>query len=107
MNPSVFLTLLLLLASPVLAADGPALYKEYCARCHGDSGRANNWRGYLYFARNFSDGDWQRARSDTQLLDSINKGPRIMPAYANQLTETEKEALIAVMRSFGPRTTPP
>ncbi len=107
MNPPVFLILLFFLASPALAADGPALYKEYCARCHGDNGRANNWRGYLYFARDFSDRDWQRARSDTQLLDSINKGPRIMPAYANQLTEAEKEALIAVMRSFVPRMTAP
>ena len=38
---------LLTLGVSAAAADGPALYREHCAKCHGDTGQADNWRGYL------------------------------------------------------------
>lgn len=92
---------LLLVTAPVLAADGPALYKEHCVKCHSESGKADNFRGYLYFARNFSKAKWQAHMSDADILEEINDGPRIMPAFKNKLTEEEKQALIKVLRGFG------
>lgn len=94
--------LLALFASPVATAatDGQALYKEHCAKCHGDAGHADNWRGYLYFARNFTSPKWQAKMSDADILEEINEGPRIMPAFKETLNEDEKKALVRVIRSF-------
>lgn len=83
-----------------LAADGAALYKEHCAKCHGDTGHADNWRGYLYFARNFTSLKWQAKMSDADILEEINEGPRIMPAFKETLNEEEKQALIKLIRGF-------
>lgn len=92
------------LSSPLSATvDGTALYQQHCAKCHGDTGRADSWRGYLYFARNFSDPSWQAAKSDAYILDKINTGPRIMPAYSELLTLDERQALVRVVRGFNVR----
>lgn len=92
---------LLTLGVSAAAADGPALYREHCAKCHGDTGQADNWRGYLYFARNFASPDWQRKMADADILEEINDGPRIMPAYRDKLNAEQKAALIRVIRGFG------
>lgn len=84
-------------------ADGPALYREHCAKCHGDDGQATTWRGYLYFARDFSDASWQERQSDARILRRINEGPRIMPAFEQTLTLEEREALVRVVRGFRAR----
>lgn len=95
--------LLVLLASPAaMAADGAALYKEHCAKCHGDTGHADNWRGYLYFARDFTKPKWQAKMTDADILEEINEGPRIMPAFRETLNEEEKQALIQLIRRFSP-----
>lgn len=96
---SLFL-LAAMMSSWLLAADGPALYKQHCAKCHGESGHADNWRGYLYFARNFTKPSWQAGMSDADILEEINAGPRIMPSYKDKLSEEEKQALIEVIRGF-------
>lgn len=88
-------------AMPALAVDGTALYSEYCAKCHGDKGGADSFRGYLYFARNFTRPAWQADRSDAEILDAIDRGPRIMPAFRKTLTQEERQALVKTVRSFG------
>ena len=88
-------------ASVQAAVDGPALYKEHCAKCHAETGQADNWRGYLYFARNFSSPEWQKKMSDANILDEINDGPRIMPSYQDSLNSEQKAAIIKVIRGFG------
>lgn len=85
------------------AVDGPALYKEHCAKCHGDTGKADSWRGYLVFAQDFSKASFQNGRSDEDILKKINRGPRIMPAYEQTLTLAEREALVQVVRDFAER----
>jgi mono/diheme cytochrome c family protein len=90
------------LASPAQAAvEAYTLYQDKCAKCHGETGQANNWRGYLFFARNFKNKDWQERMSDARILEEINQGPRIMPSFEKTLTEDEKAALIRVIRQFG------
>jgi len=96
------LACLAVFSTPVPAVDGAALYKENCAKCHGDSGRADNWRGYLVFAQDFSKQSFQAARSDEEILEKINRGPRIMPAYEEKLTLDERLALVRVIRGFAP-----
>ncbi|HEX5277511.1 MAG TPA: cytochrome c [Fluviicoccus sp.] len=100
--PATLCAAALLAATPAVAAvDGPALYKEHCAKCHAETGHADNWRGYLYFARNFTSPDWQRKMSDADILEEINDGPRIMPSYRDALNAEQKAALVRVIRGFG------
>lgn len=77
------------------------LYQTHCAKCHGESGAADSWRGYLFFARSFRNKEWQGKHSNDELLEKINKGPGLMPSYKKTLTEEEKKALIRVIRGFG------
>ena len=35
------------------------LFKQYCAKCHGDDGKADTARGRQLKARNFTDAEWQ------------------------------------------------
>lgn len=100
--PGVVLACGVLAAMPAMAADGPALYKENCAKCHGDTGHADNFRGYLYFARNFTSAKWQAANSDADIMKQINRGPRIMPSFEKSLTLEERQALVQVIRGFAP-----
>lgn len=41
MRRSILLPLLLVAATGAAAADGAALYKQHCANCHGESGKAD------------------------------------------------------------------
>lgn len=81
--------------------DGPQLYKENCIKCHGEKGQATTWRGILFFARNFTSPKWQAKMTDEKILEEINEGPRIMPAFEDKLTLEERQALVKVVRDFG------
>ena len=92
---------LLMCGGLVRAVDGPALYETHCAKCHGATGQADSWRGYLFFSRDFSSAKWQAARTDEEILEKIDQGPRIMPPYKDKLSAEERAALVNVVRSFG------
>ena len=94
-------TLLVLGMNSTQAVESYKLYQETCAKCHGESGHADNFRGYLYFARNFNSKEWQQKMSDADILQRINQGPRIMPSYEKSLSDEQKSALIRVIREFG------
>ena len=88
-------------ATAQAAVDGATLYKDNCAKCHADSGHADTWRGYLFFARNFTNPKWQAARTDEQILNRINRGTPVMPRFEKTLTLEQRQALVQVVRGFG------
>lgn len=77
------------------------LYQEHCSKCHGESGAADSWRGYFFFARSFRSAEWQASRTDAQIIAKINQGPRTMPSYQDSLSVEQKAALVRVIRGFG------
>ncbi len=89
------------IGSAQAAVEGYKLYQETCAKCHGETGHADNFRGYLYFARSFKNPAWQQKTSDARILERINQGPRIMPSYEKSLSEEQKAALVRVIRQLG------
>lgn len=105
LSKSVLLSLLggltLLASLPVRAeVDGPQLYRQHCAKCHAEDGRANTLRGWLYFAQNLSQAKWQDNNSDNDILDAIQEGPGAMPSYADKLSEAEQLALVRAVRDL-------
>ena len=100
--------LIVTMAVVVLAGEkqeGPsALFKEYCAKCHGEDGTGNTPKGKQLKARDFSDSEWQSAKSDEDLIKTVTRGGEDMPAFGKKLTKEQIESLVKDdVRGFGKR----
>ena len=83
--------------------------KAFCRTCHGIDGKGlgsdinpDNFRGPL--PRNFTDKDWQAARTDGELfwiLKNGSKGTAMASFIPLVLTEEEAWKVISYVRSFG------
>ncbi len=94
--------LVLAAALPVLAADGPALFKQSCAPCHGIKGDANTPAGKTLGAKDLGSEPVQKL-SDAEMATTITKGRNKMPSFGSRLSADDVKALIAVVRSFRSR----
>lgn len=75
-------------------AQGQALYAQTCATCHGADGSAVP-------TANLADATLQAQLTGANLFDAISKGVAPdMPAYANQLSEDQRWALVSYTRSL-------
>lgn len=88
-------------STAAVAIDGPALYAQHCAKCHGKTGKADTWRGRLAFAENFTRATFQEGNDNDDILAAIDRGPGVMPSFAATLSLDERKALVQVLRSFG------
>ena len=76
-------------------------FKQYCAKCHGEDGKAETPKGKQLKARNFTDADWQKDESDSDLIDSVTKGKDDMPPFGKKLSKEQIESLVKNdVRSF-------
>jgi mono/diheme cytochrome c family protein len=75
--------------------EGPSvLFKEFCARCHGEDGTGNTPKGKQLMARDFTDADWRSAKSDADLIKAVAAGGEQMPAFGKKLTPEQIESLV-------------
>lgn len=88
---------------PVDKIDARGLFAENCVTCHGENGRGHTFHGLIVGAQNFTDLSWQVGTTDKQIVNAINTGPGVMPAFDKRLSPTEIEALAKYVRTF--RTT--
>ena len=89
--------------------------KAFCATCHGRDGKGlgadidpGTLKGPL--PRNFTDKDWQAARTDGELfwiLKNGSKGTAMAPFIPLILTEEEAWQILHYVRSFGQDGKPP
>ena len=80
------------------------LFKEYCAKCHGDTGKADTFKGKNMKARNFTDAEWQAGESDSELIKSVTEGKDDMPPFGKKLTAEQIESLVKNdVRGFAPK----
>ncbi|SUS03682.1 hypothetical protein DF3PB_1090003 [uncultured Defluviicoccus sp.] len=88
--------------------DAPT-YENLCAACHGADGRGRTPQG-----RKMKAGDLRESRlTDEQIARQIRHGSpaktgsSAMPAVGRDLTDTEVEALVRVVKAFRPPAPPP
>lgn len=79
------------------------LFKQYCAKCHGEDGRAETPKGKKLMARNFTDGEFQAGKTDAQLVKTVTNGDEDMPPFGKKLTKEQIESLVKNdVRGFAP-----
>jgi mono/diheme cytochrome c family protein len=79
-----------------------ALFLEYCAKCHGEDGRAQTAKGKQLMAQDFTDAEWQAEESDADLIKVVTKGDDEMPPFGKKLTKEQIESLVKNdVRAFG------
>ncbi len=79
-----------------------ALYKEFCAKCHGEDGKANTPKGKQLMAQDFTDADWQAEETDAELMKAVADGGEDMPPFGKKLTKEQIESLVKKdVRGFG------
>jgi mono/diheme cytochrome c family protein len=93
------LTLCILMAAPVVLADGAATYKAKCAMCHGPDGAGQTSMGKNLKLRDLRSAEVQK-QTDAELVKWIADGKGKMPAYKGKLTPAEIDALVAFIRTM-------
>ena len=79
-----------------------SLFKEKCARCHGEDGRGQTVLGQMLNPPNFTEEKWGKADfvSDDDLAEIVGHGKSEMPAFGKKLTRQEIAHLIMYIRLF-------
>lgn len=104
--------MLLALVNLTFAADEPdaqtvALYEEHCAVCHGKKGKVT-FPGMMMSAGSFASERFWKDRPQERLRETMVKGgeamglKKAMPAFGEELTDEQIDALLAYSRSFRP-----
>lgn len=87
--------------SPEQLAQARTLFRQKCARCHGDDGRGETVLGEMLKIPNFTDRKWWKEEiKDERLVKSITHGKDQMPAFEKKLTRQEIALLAAYVRRF-------
>lgn len=85
------------------AADGPALFSEHCAACHGEDGRARTPQGRKVRATDLTLSRLPDAAIARQLREGSlpRKGRKpAMPAFGTQLDDAALRALLEQVKRF-------
>lgn len=86
-------------ASPPKAKEAKRLFKQKCAKCHGQDGAGNNY-GQIIGATNLTDPEWHQRVDDQRIINSIKHGRGQMPAAGEKLTDEQITALMLYVRTL-------
>lgn len=78
------------------------VYNEYCANCHGHSGKGDGSDAMMYdpAPSNLTDAARMNKLSDGEIYYQITQGRKPMPSFRNKLTEAQRWQLVILVRSF-------
>lgn len=75
-----------------------SIYARYCARCHGNDGRAQTPKGKQTGATNFTSPKWQP--NGAKAIRTITNGKGKMPAFKDSLNEEQIQSVWNYVRGF-------
>jgi len=102
---TIAISLFVISATSLRAADAKALWYANCAQCHGKDGRADTKMGKQVSAKDLTDPKVQSAFTDAKATQSIKEGVKengktTMKAFAGKLTDGEIQARVAYVRTL-------
>jgi cbb3-type cytochrome c oxidase subunit III len=89
----------LMSAVPTFAADGEAVFKARCVRCHGEDGKGKTKAA----PPDLTDLKIQASLTDADIVDTITNGRKgtLMVGWKGKLSGKEISAVAAYVRSLG------
>ena len=69
-------------------------FLQYCAKCHGEDGKAQTPKGQQLKAQDFTDADWQGHETDEELIKVVTEGGMDMPAFGKKLSADQIASLV-------------
>ena len=96
---AMLLCLVVILATPLFAADGAALYKANCNTCHGPTGAGDTPAGKMMKAKPLGSAEVQKL-TDAEITASVTNGKGKMPAFGKKLSADDIKAVVAYVRTF-------
>ena len=79
--------------------EGAALFQSNCLMCHGADGKGSTPMGQALKVVNLDDPAVVKM-SDAELINSISKGKKSMPAFGPRLTPPQIESLVSYIRTL-------
>ncbi|HEV8369375.1 MAG TPA: cytochrome c [Pyrinomonadaceae bacterium] len=78
-----------------------SLFKEKCARCHGEDGRGETVLAEQINPPDFTDEKWSKSDlNNEELAEIVARGKGEMPAFGKKLTRQEIASLVLYVRQF-------
>jgi mono/diheme cytochrome c family protein len=101
----IVISLYMVSALVVRAADPKTNWANNCVQCHGPDGRANTKMGKQLSAKDLTDPKVQASFTDAKATQSIKEGVKqggktTMKAFGGKLTDDEIKALVAYVRTL-------
>jgi mono/diheme cytochrome c family protein len=95
--------------SPANLNAAKPVYNEYCANCHGDSGKGDGSDAMMYdpSPSDLTDSKHMNTLTDGEIFYQITQGRKPMPSFRKKLTEDQRWQLVILVRSFASPATPP
>ena len=83
------------------------VYNEYCANCHGDTGKGDGSDAMMYdpAPSDLTEPKHMSHLTDGEIFYQITVGRKPMPSFRKKLTEDQRWQLVILVRTFVP--TPP
>lgn len=88
------------------------VFQSKCGSCHGDDGTGATTKGKELGLKSMASAEWQKGITDAKIREAIANGATgkrpdgkesKMDAYAEKLKPEQIDALVAYVRSLGPK----
>ena len=91
--------------TPESVAAGKRAYGQFCANCHGPSGKGDGNVAGADPPSDLTDGVWDFGSTDGEIFTVIHDGlsGKDMGGYAERLKETEIWNIVNFIRTLGPK----